>query len=174
MGNWFHKQWILAEKGETDFIPVFVPWYWQPEYKKEAPSDFEETSYSTSISIYINPDQLGFYIKSDDKIYSYLFAEKSFQNFTLPFEYLNSESVVPILDRKWLQFETKNEGLNTLANISIAKNNASKIEQEFLINLDEYYTKNNQNETVIETENDDYGEEGRQDGAHSSSSTAPI
>ena len=121
------------------------------------PSDFEETSYSTSISIYINPDQLGFYIKSDDKIYSYLFAEKSFQNFTLPFEYLNSESVVPILDRKWLQFETKNEGLNTLANISIAKNNASKIEQEFLINLDEYYTKNNQNETVIETENDDYG-----------------
>ena len=43
MGNWFHKQWILAEKGETDFIPVFVPWYWQPEYKKEAPEDFEET-----------------------------------------------------------------------------------------------------------------------------------
>lgn len=121
------------------------------------PSDFEETSYSTSKLIYINPDHLGFYMKSDDEIYSYLFTENTFQNFTLPFEYLNSDSVVPISDRKWLQFETKNEDLSTLAKISIAKNNASKIEQEFLINLDNYYTKNNQNETVLEIENEDYG-----------------
>jgi len=41
MGNYFHKQWVLAEKGETDFIPVFVPWYWQSEYQKLAPLDFE-------------------------------------------------------------------------------------------------------------------------------------
>ena len=51
------------------------------------PSDFEETSYLTSKSIYINPDHLGFYMKSDDEIYSYLFAENTFQNFTLPFGY---------------------------------------------------------------------------------------
>jgi len=33
MGNFFHKQWIMAEKGESDFIPIFIPWFWQDEYQ---------------------------------------------------------------------------------------------------------------------------------------------
>ena len=31
-GNFFHQQWIKASKGESDYIPIFVPWFWQPEY----------------------------------------------------------------------------------------------------------------------------------------------
>lgn len=35
IGNYFHQQWQIAERGESDFIPVFVPWFWQEEYTSE-------------------------------------------------------------------------------------------------------------------------------------------
>lgn len=35
VGNWFHQQWQLAEAGQSDFIAIFIPWYWQDEYTKE-------------------------------------------------------------------------------------------------------------------------------------------
>lgn len=34
VGNWFHKQWQLAETGESQYVPVFFPWYKHPEYKQ--------------------------------------------------------------------------------------------------------------------------------------------
>ena len=40
VGNYFHQQWRKAERGESDFIPVFVPWFWQDEYRKQASADF--------------------------------------------------------------------------------------------------------------------------------------
>lgn len=43
MGNLFHRLWSDAEKGASEFDPVFVPWFWQPEYRLEAPADFERT-----------------------------------------------------------------------------------------------------------------------------------
>lgn len=43
MGNYFHSQWQLATKGETDFIPVFLPWYWQDEYTRPIDDEFELT-----------------------------------------------------------------------------------------------------------------------------------
>jgi hypothetical protein len=43
MGNYFHSQWQLAERGENDYIAVFLPWYWQDEYKLPCPEDFELT-----------------------------------------------------------------------------------------------------------------------------------
>jgi hypothetical protein len=36
VGNYFHQQWKAAEKGLSEFMPVFVPWYWQDEYKRSA------------------------------------------------------------------------------------------------------------------------------------------
>ena len=41
VGNWFHQQWQLAESGQSDFIAIFVPWYWQDEYKRPLSEDFE-------------------------------------------------------------------------------------------------------------------------------------
>lgn len=41
VGNFFHKEWVKAEKGEGDFIAVFVPWFWQQEYRRKAPEGFE-------------------------------------------------------------------------------------------------------------------------------------
>ncbi len=40
VGNFFHAQWKLAERGEGEFIAIFVPWFWQDEYTKRAPKDF--------------------------------------------------------------------------------------------------------------------------------------
>lgn len=51
MGNYFHQQWKLAEKGDSAFIAIFVPWFWQDEYSMQAPEDFsltpEEVDYQT-------------------------------------------------------------------------------------------------------------------------------
>lgn len=41
VGNVFHKQWIMAERGQSDFIAIFVPWFWQEEYVRKLPDDFE-------------------------------------------------------------------------------------------------------------------------------------
>lgn len=47
VGGYFHEQWQKAERGESDFIAIFVPWFWQEEYRttpKEGwtPSDSEQ------------------------------------------------------------------------------------------------------------------------------------
>jgi hypothetical protein len=34
VGNYYHQQWQRAEAGQSEFIAVFVPWYWQDKYKK--------------------------------------------------------------------------------------------------------------------------------------------
>jgi hypothetical protein len=40
VGNFFHEQWKLAEKGLSGFQAIFVPWFWQSEYRKKLPDDF--------------------------------------------------------------------------------------------------------------------------------------
>jgi hypothetical protein len=40
VGNFFHQQWKLAESGASEFIAIFVPWFWQDEYKKNLPDNF--------------------------------------------------------------------------------------------------------------------------------------
>lgn len=32
-GDFFHTMWRNAVAGENGFIPIFVPWFWQPEYR---------------------------------------------------------------------------------------------------------------------------------------------
>lgn len=40
VGNFYHIQWKQAESGLSDFIAIFVPWFWQDEYRKVPPQDF--------------------------------------------------------------------------------------------------------------------------------------
>lgn len=35
VGNYFHQAWQKAEGGISDFIAIFVPWYWQEEYVRQ-------------------------------------------------------------------------------------------------------------------------------------------
>lgn len=32
MGNWFHNEWMASEDGDSDYIPMFFPWWKHPEY----------------------------------------------------------------------------------------------------------------------------------------------
>ena len=43
IGNFYHQQYKLAERGEGDFEAIFVPWFWQDEYTKAVPEGFEKT-----------------------------------------------------------------------------------------------------------------------------------
>ena len=44
INNFFYEQWRLAERGESEYIPIFVPWYWQDEYSVHVPDDFKLTA----------------------------------------------------------------------------------------------------------------------------------
>jgi hypothetical protein len=40
VGGYFHQMWQRAEAGLSDYISVFVPWFWQEEYQAETREDF--------------------------------------------------------------------------------------------------------------------------------------
>lgn len=44
IGNYFHQQWQKAESGESEFQAIFVPWFWQDEYRKAVTKDFSLTT----------------------------------------------------------------------------------------------------------------------------------
>lgn len=48
-GNYFHQQWQMAEAGETDFMPIFIPWYWKDEYSLKTDKDFELDDYDKEL-----------------------------------------------------------------------------------------------------------------------------
>jgi hypothetical protein len=52
VGNFFHQQWKIAEKGLSEFIPIFVPWYWQKEYIKALPEGFKTTEEEDALAKY--------------------------------------------------------------------------------------------------------------------------
>lgn len=37
IGNSFHQEWKAAERGESDFEAIFLPWFWHEEYVEQAP-----------------------------------------------------------------------------------------------------------------------------------------
>jgi hypothetical protein len=41
VGGEFYKQWGLAERGQSDFIPIFLPWYVDPDNARSLTSDFD-------------------------------------------------------------------------------------------------------------------------------------
>lgn len=40
IGNSFHAEWKAAERGDSEYEPIFIPWFWHEEYAKPAPSDW--------------------------------------------------------------------------------------------------------------------------------------
>ena len=43
MGNYFHQQWVSGQRLAGDFECVFVPWFWQEEYRRESVDGFAAT-----------------------------------------------------------------------------------------------------------------------------------
>jgi len=60
IGNYFHEQWQLAEAKQSEFLPIFIPWFWQPEYAIRADDDFTPSDEEIElIRLYdLNHDQL--------------------------------------------------------------------------------------------------------------------
>lgn len=50
VGGEFHERWQQAEAGIGDYIAIFVPWFWQKEYRRTVGDDFalddEEAAYA--------------------------------------------------------------------------------------------------------------------------------
>ena len=44
MGNAFHTMWQGAEAGTNEYLPIFVPWYWQDEYRAKLHRKFDMSS----------------------------------------------------------------------------------------------------------------------------------
>jgi len=55
IGNPFHQMWTRAVRGESEYIAVFVPWFWDDGYTKEAPADFtltqDEAAYQSAYGL---------------------------------------------------------------------------------------------------------------------------
>lgn len=41
MGGEFHERWQQAEQGIGDYEAIFIPWFWQAEYRRAVAPDFE-------------------------------------------------------------------------------------------------------------------------------------
>lgn len=52
MGGEFHERWQQAEQGIGDYIAIFIPWFWQEEYRRAVPEGFvlddEERQYQAA------------------------------------------------------------------------------------------------------------------------------
>lgn len=40
MGNQFHTEWQKAEAGLSEYEAIFIPWFWQDEYRSPVPEEF--------------------------------------------------------------------------------------------------------------------------------------
>jgi hypothetical protein len=61
VGNYFHQVWQKAEAGQSEYIAIFVPWYWQDEYKIAIPSDYSRTAEEDELASQ--------YLLTDDQLY---------------------------------------------------------------------------------------------------------
>jgi hypothetical protein len=52
VGGEFHERWQQAEAGQGDYEAIFIPWYWQDEYRRPVPNGFmldeEEQEYAAA------------------------------------------------------------------------------------------------------------------------------
>lgn len=51
VGNYFHQQWVAAEKGLSEFQAVFVPWFWQAEYRTKLLDGFVRSEAEEKLAV---------------------------------------------------------------------------------------------------------------------------
>lgn len=40
IGNAFYSEWKAAERGDSEYEAIFIPWFWHEEYQRQAPQDW--------------------------------------------------------------------------------------------------------------------------------------
>lgn len=51
VGDFFHEQWQLAEKGMNEFTPIFLPWFIQPEYTRDFFTEEERQEFISTVDM---------------------------------------------------------------------------------------------------------------------------
>jgi hypothetical protein len=54
IGNYFHEQYQLAESGQSQFIPVFIPWFWDTDYELNHATDTALSDEEEELKTYYN------------------------------------------------------------------------------------------------------------------------
>lgn len=50
IGGPFHEYWLKAEAGESEYVAIFVPWFWMPEYRSPVAPGFKMTPEEAEIA----------------------------------------------------------------------------------------------------------------------------
>lgn len=60
LGNMFHQKCMSALKGEGDYILIFIPWFWQIEYRRKVPENFvlTESEYKLKTAFKLDDEQI--------------------------------------------------------------------------------------------------------------------
>ena len=60
VGNYFHQSWQQAESGLSDYIAIFVPWFWQEEYRIAVDDSFVLTESEDALvtQYQLTPEQI--------------------------------------------------------------------------------------------------------------------
>ncbi len=51
VGNYFHQEWQKAEAGLSEYLAIFIPWYWQNEYRKPIDKSFVKTEEEEELAV---------------------------------------------------------------------------------------------------------------------------
>ena len=50
VGNYFHNEWLMAEEGESNFVPFFLAWYDLPYYFRQFNTEKERDTFSQALN----------------------------------------------------------------------------------------------------------------------------
>jgi hypothetical protein len=51
IGGWFYDQWQKAESGESDYIAIFIPWFWHETYGDPPDAGFKPTEQEQELKV---------------------------------------------------------------------------------------------------------------------------
>lgn len=59
IGNAFHNMWKAAERGDSEYEPIFIPWFWHEEYERPVPEGWQPPeAFSEYAEVYkLTPEQ---------------------------------------------------------------------------------------------------------------------
>lgn len=60
VGNWFHQMWQQAESGDSEYLPIFLPWFWDVGYKINSYDNlnYDEQEMHLKSTYYLSDEQL--------------------------------------------------------------------------------------------------------------------
>lgn len=98
VGNLFHRMWQQAEAGQSKYIAVFLPWWWQPEYTSSAvgfTATPQEHEYQQHAPDDITPAHLAWRRNKISEIGETLFKREYPANPTEAFETSGEDTYIP-------------------------------------------------------------------------------